>query len=94
MGGVKMQKKIKENPPSALVPSQLCAELRRGESGATVAFFGVVAISELSDSRITLKAHGGSLSIVGSSLSLSLFENRCAEISGRISQLEIGYGRG
>lgn len=81
------------HPPRTLTPAALAAEIRKSGRGAVIAISGVMNITELTDERISLSAHSGRVEIRGVSLSLSVFENRTVEISGKIEGVEFGYGK-
>ena len=68
-------------------------EMKKTRSYAALAVSGVVSIEELGAERITLATHHGRLVIAGERLLLSVLEDRCAEVLGRIKGVEFSYGR-
>ena len=75
-----------------IIPT-LEAELigRGGVSSFSVS--GVVCIGELSEEAVLLVCHGGRLRVTGERLDLVVFENRSAEIRGKISGVTLTYGK-
>ncbi len=69
------------------------AEIRKTARGAAMTVSGVISLTDVSDSRISLALHSGRISVVGSALLISVFESRTVEISGRIEGVELLYGK-
>ena len=68
-------------------------EITRVPSGVSVAVSGAVGIFELSDSVIGVLTHKARVGIVGSGLSLSVYEGRVVEIYGRVEDIQLKYGK-
>ena len=68
-------------------------EIRKSKIGAVLVAVNVVGIRELSRERIVLLSHSGNIEILGGRLSLSIFEDKSVEISGRIVGVELNYGK-
>lgn len=91
-----MQREKKSSPsrvPGEIAPAPLAIDIRKGERGAACAISGVVCINELSPESVTVLSHSGRVCVRGSELRLTVFSGRTVEISGRIEEVELGYGR-
>ena len=83
----------KQNYKERAVHTSAVLEIRKSSRGATLSVVGVIGVTELSDESISLASHSGRLDVRGSGLVLSVFENKCVEVSGKIEGLELGYGK-
>ena len=79
-----------ENPPSA---PRFHMEIDAGRRSAAVLIYGVRHIEEYTAERLVLQITGGRMKICGIGLALSVFENRCVEIRGRLSEVGFLYDR-
>ena len=68
-------------------------ELRRGRVRSELTLSGVVSVQVIEDGCIRLATHDGTISVRGSGLLLSVFEERTVRIYGRVVSVELGYGR-
>ena len=68
-------------------------EADRSAGGLSITLSGIIGISDFSDDFIDLKSHGGRLSVRGKRLFISVFENQCVEIVGRIEEITFKYGK-
>ena len=73
--------------------SGLSLEIRKTKLGAGVLLSGVIGISELTDSSITVLSHFGRVHFSGECLVLSVFSERTVEIIGKITGVEFSYGK-
>lgn len=62
-------------------------EISRGRG--RVSFFGVKCIVDIKDTLIIINVNGGSIKVFGDGLRVSLYENRIAEIFGKIDRIEM-----
>lgn len=74
-------------------PSGFFMNAERVGRGMRMTVGAVVAVSELSDERITLVSHGGRICVTGAKLTLSVFEGRGVEIVGEISEVGFIYAK-
>lgn len=75
-------------------PPSFSLEASRVGRGVSLAISGVIGISDYSESEILLKSHGGKIRVFGQRLMLSIYEDKTAEIVGRIEEISFGYGKG
>ena len=75
-------------------PPSFSLEASRVGRGVSLAISGVIGISDYSESEILLKSHGGKIRVCGQRLMLSIYEDKTAEIVGRIEEISFGYGKG
>lgn len=68
-------------------------EIKKGERGAVISVGGVISVLELSKERISFASHRGKINVLGTSLTLGIYEERRAEVIGRITGVELLYGR-
>jgi hypothetical protein len=68
-------------------------EIRHTRNRSELTLCGVVSVQVIEDGCIRLATHGGAVSVYGSRLLLSVFEERTVRIYGRIVSVELGYGR-
>ena len=54
---------------------------------------GVKGISEFSDEEIKLLISDFSILVKGDKLCMAVFENKCVEITGKISEVKFVYGK-
>ena len=77
--------------PSALTPFHL--EMSRSVRGMTVIVNGVVGIGDLTSECVTLKSHGGRVTVTGKRLDICIFESHAVEICGRVEGISFSYGK-
>ena len=68
-------------------------EIKKNRIGSSLVITDVVAIEEFNSEKISVLTHKGRIFIHGTRFELSVYENRCVEIFGRILGLEMGYGK-
>ena len=87
--------KKKEINASEKLPSapKFHMEIDAGRRNAAVLIYGVRHIEEYTAERLLLQIPGGRMKICGIDLALSVFENRCVEIRGRLSEVGFLYDR-
>ncbi|MBQ7333464.1 MAG: YabP/YqfC family sporulation protein [Clostridia bacterium] len=85
---IKMLKKPISNLTAHTLPFHI--EIDKSAGGYSVTASGVLRIVELSESIVSLKCRGGLLTVRGKLLSLSLYENKTVEISGKVEGFELG----
>ncbi len=73
--------------------SEFNMEVTRKGGGASVVISGVLGIFELTDSHIGVLSHKARVGIFGSHLSLLVFQGRVVEISGRVEDIQLKYGK-
>ena len=85
-------KKI-QKPISNLVSkaSPFHIEIDKAGAGFLISASGIKRIAELTESKISLKFNKGTLGVSGANLSLSLYEDKTVEISGKLEVIEFGY---
>lgn len=76
---------------SALASFHLEANRRGG--GMSLVLSGIIGVCDFSDEYITLLSHGGRITVLGSKLFISLYENNNIEIEGRVREITFGYGK-
>lgn len=74
-------------------PPSFGLEASRTIGGISITLSGVIGISDYSESEITLKSHGGKIILRGRRLMLSIYEDKTAEILGRIEEICFNYGK-
>jgi len=57
-------------------------QIDKSKNGYSIIVSGVLRIEKFDEKEIKLKCRGFSITVRGTLLSLSLYENRCVEISG------------
>lgn len=88
-----MTKEKKRGEPSPPSWGEMMLEIKKGRGISTLTVTGVIAVSSLSDSDISLASHSGRVEISGKGLLLSVFENGALEISGQVTDVRLGYGK-
>ena len=87
-----MQEKLKnrKNPLKSLLNAGATfhIEIDKSDSGVRILISGVKRIKELNEKTISIRASGLSLKISGERLSLSLYEDKTVEISGKLEVIE------
>lgn len=82
-------KKVKKIVSSLLAEgSDFHAEIDKSGDGFRVLVSGVRRVTELSEKSLSLKCPHHSLKIKGDTLSLSLYEDKSVEISGKLEVIE------
>jgi len=54
---------------------------------------GVIKVRAFSAERVVLLTHGCAVELVGRELSIGVFEGRAVEVSGRITEMRLIYGK-
>ena len=89
-----MQKKNHSPTPALSSGSPpLLIEIKKSSRAASLSVAGVIGVTELSDSAITLIAHGGRVVMRGEGLRLTVYSDRTAMVDGRVTEVELGYSR-
>ena len=92
-----MTKPKKRMPLSALLSSfgggGFYIEIKKSRVGAVMLVGGVLALGEISDTAVTVLSHSGRLFLSGERLTVSALENRTLTVYGRITGLELCYGK-
>ena len=78
---------------SSLKSSPLNLEIKKSSRGAVLVASGIMSIGELEDNKITLLSHSGRLVLKGDSLGISLLDNKIVEVFGKITEVELSYGK-
>ena len=73
--------------------SDFNVELTRTAGGVSVFVSGAVGIFELSGSCIGVLTHKARLWIIGSGLTLLVYEGRVLEARGRVEDIRLKYGK-
>ena len=68
-------------------------EADRSPSGLTVRVGGIIAITDYSEERVSLKGHSGRLTVLGERLRMTVYEDKTVEILGRVEAMEMKYGK-
>lgn len=68
-------------------------EITRSTRGVSVVISGAIGIFELTDSQIGVLTHKARVTVLGSKLSLVVYEGRALEISGRVEDIQLKYGK-
>ena len=66
-------------------------DIDRVARGMSISVCGTVGVKEFSDTRVLLQIKGFCLSIRGSEIAMSVYENSTVEVIGRIRDLEFIY---
>ncbi len=72
----------------------LSIEVKKSRLGAVMLVSGVMLLSELSDGVVSALSHSGRIVITGERLTVSALENRTLAVYGKITGIEMSYGRG
>lgn len=59
--------------------------------GASMLVYGVRHIEDLSEQKILLRVAGGRICVLGSVLTVAVFENKTVEIGGKIQEVKLIY---
>ncbi len=91
----KKEKKKNEpkSPAFAGAVSLFHAEIDPAPGGVRMTVGGVSHVTDLSPNALSLTTEKGGIEITGSSLSLTVFENRIVGISGHIEEIKLRYGK-
>lgn len=88
------KKRIKSRSgAAALVAPPLLAEIRKAKNSASITMSGIVSITDLSDTEISLATHAGRVIVKGECLKLVIFEGCALEINGKIEEVTLGYAK-
>ena len=68
-------------------------EMQKTRSLAVFVLNGVVAVNEVSDECVSVSTHHGRIYFRGERMELSILEEHCAQIIGRIRSVELEYGK-
>lgn len=79
--------------PKGYSESPFSLEMRKGKRGSIMSVSDVIGVFEYSSNRVELTSRGGKLAVSGEGLVLSVFEERTVEIYGKITGIEIIYGK-
>ncbi len=88
-----MRKKSKDKRQRSQRPPHFHIEADRYSGGISVIISGVKEIIDFSDTQVILSLVGGKISIKGTLLTLTLFENGTLQIFGKIALWEFLYGK-
>ena len=90
-----MTEKSKEkiSIPTSFSATRFRLEAVRCRRGMSIIISGVISVSEFSSETISLKTHGQGLKILGQRLAIAVFENSDIEISGKIEEVKLSYGK-
>ena len=69
-------------------PRGLHIEIDKVQSGLAVCINGVSSVLDFGEECAVLKLRRGKVIVSGSCLSISLYENKIAEISGKVDKIE------
>jgi len=83
----KEKKTVKEKKYK--MPEGFHVEMDRWGRGIKVAVSGVISITDLDESSCILKLRRGRMGILGSGLSVSVFENGVVSVFGNVERLEL-----
>ncbi len=86
------KKKISGGGVSAAL-SSFHMEADRTGRGMSLILCGIIGISDFSDSFINLLSHSGRISVTGSGLLISVYENGSVEIVGGVEGISFKYGK-
>ncbi len=87
----KRAKRPPKNPP--LISPPMLAELRKARNTAAVTLSGIICITELSESEVSLASHAGRVVLRGQSLTLVIFEGGVVTVNGKIEEVSFGYAK-
>ena len=88
--------KLQKNSKSTSSVSDLATfhlEADRNVKGLSVLIGGIIAISDLSASCVSLASHGGRIIISGERLAVKVYEFNSVEIVGKIKEVSFVYGK-
>lgn len=89
-----MPKQKKRLPPSAFaLGGGTGIEIKKSRLGAVALITGVISLSELSDGDVAVLSHFGRVFIHGERLAVSALENRTLAVYGKITGVEMTYGK-
>lgn len=77
--------------PSFLSPFHM--EVDRSPVGLDLLIGGVKSVISYSDTEIVLKTVIGSLDILGTNISVSIYDNQTVKLSGRIEEVKLAYSK-
>lgn len=83
----------KQGVPEPFGVGEMTLEIKKSRRKSTLVVTGVIAVSALTATEISLASHAGRVEISGRGLLLSVFENGSLEISGEICDVRLGYGK-
>lgn len=68
-------------------------EADRSPAGLSVFVSGIIGITDFTDESVTLKTHSGRVCISGKRLNVCVYEGNTVEISGRVEDIGLIYGK-
>ena len=68
-------------------------EADRDPRGLRLRVGGVIGIADYSSERVCLKSHGARVTVTGKRLSVTVYEDKIAEIRGRVEEVSFSYGK-
>lgn len=78
---------------ASLGKSSLGIEMKKSSRGSVMVISGVMSIEALSEECVELASHSGRIFLAGSSLGVSVLENRVVEVYGQITEVHFTYGK-
>ena len=84
-------KREKHTPQPISMP--LLAELRKARNTASITISGIISITELSKTAVSLATHTGRVILKGEALSLIIFEGGVVTVNGKIAEVSFGYAK-
>lgn len=84
---------LADNIKTTLGTSGITLQLKKTGRSAALVVGGILSVAAFSKQEVLLLSHGGMLSVRGDGLSLSSLEDRTVEIMGKITVLELSYGK-
>ncbi len=84
-----MQKEIKKGDGKSKALSPFHIEVDKVGRAFSVSICEVRSVTELSDNKVSLKLKKGSISVSGSELEISVYENSIVEIYGIVRGIEL-----
>ena len=85
--------KVKKNLFQSTLLSPFHCEISGGKLGSFLVLSGINSIRDFSDRAVLLRSSGFFVEITGDELSISVYENKTVEISGKIHSLELIYDK-
>lgn len=78
---------------ASLSPSSFQLELKKSSRGAVAVISGVMSVGEYTENSVELLSHSGRMHILGEALGISVMSGRVIEIYGRITEVQLNYGK-
>lgn len=83
-----MQKKENKSKKYKM-PAGFHVEIDRALNALVVCVNGVISINELEESVCVLKVRGGKISVLGTGIYVSVFENSTVKLYGKITEVNL-----